>query len=395
MSKKDYYKIFEGEITKDSSPEEIKKAYRKLALKYHPDKNQGSKEAEEKFKNISDAYSVLSNSEKKQQYDQYGFVGKQNQQHGGFDFGGFGSAEDLFRDFMGRSGMNFDFGEHFFGGGGRRQRRQENIRGGDLRIQINLTLKETLHGVTKKIKLNRDITCKDCNGLGAKDENSFEKCKQCNGHGIVGHVQHTPFGTIQQTTTCPSCRGKKRTIKDICTKCNGKGSSNREEVIDIEIPKGAITGSSFKVFEAGNAPSGGSGNYGDLIIVVGEEIKDDTFKRNGIDIIMDFYISIFDAILGNDEIEIPTIDGNVKLKIEKGTENGKILRLNGKGLPNISNNNVYGDLFVYVNVFIPKNISEESKDILNQLRGKEEFISTKEKTKHIKGVFCRTEEFKS
>lgn len=390
MSKRDCYEILG--ISKEASEAEIKKAYRQMALKYHPDKNQGDKEAEDKFKEVAEAYEILSNKEKRAQYDRFGHDGPR----GGFQETGSGfGMNDAMREFMKHHGINVE--DFIGGGGGRRQQRtrEQYIKGQDLRILVYLTLLETLNGVSKKITLKREITCDGCKGNGSHQGTSLSSCNHCHGSGIEIETQYSPLGIIQSQKRCHVCGGKGQSIKEKCKSCHGIGFHNKNEIIDIEIPKGALHGQNFKVNGAGNAPRGGKGSYGDLIVQIGEEIKDEQIIRHGIDVVSDIYVSVLDAIIGLDGFEINTIDGSVKIKIEAGTENGKILRLKGKGLPDIGQNGKLGDHLIYINIFVPKHLNKEEKEIIENLNKKEHnsFKPDKIKTKHIKGVFGKIMEY--
>jgi molecular chaperone DnaJ len=380
MSKRDYYEILE--IKKDATQDEIKKAYRKLAIKYHPDKNPDNKEAENKFKEINEAHEVLSDPDKRQKYDSYGH----NFERGGFGHGGGHANSDMFQEFMRQHGFgNFGFGGWNDMGRGQRQQ-QRRRKGSDLRIQITLTLKEILTGVHKKIKIKRETNCTDCGGNGSKNGNSIDQCDNCNGTGTQTNMFQRGNTVFQQSSVCTKCHGEGKKIKEPCSKCRGVGLESKMEEVEFDIPKGAVSGYVFQVNGAGNEARGG-GDSGNLVIVI-DEVIDPVLKREGININSDIFISFFDAVLGNNEIEVPTIDGSVKIKIEPGTENGKLLRLKGKGIPEITTDRI-GDQMVYVNVYVPKSVSEEEKKKLEKLKNIDSFIPTKEKIEHIKGVYSR------
>lgn len=361
MSKRDYYEILE--VSKNASADEIKKAYRKMAIKYHPDKNPGDKAAEEKFKEAAEAYEILSNPEKKQRYDQYGHAGVGG--NAGFGGGGFGgmNMEDIFSQF------GDIFGGHFggFGGGGRGGKRVN--RGSNLRVKVKMTLDEIANGVEKKIKVNKYVACKSCQGSGAKNGSAFNTCSTCKGTGQVTRVTNTILGAMQTTSTCPSCGGEGQSITDKCTACMGDGIVRDEEVISINIPAGVAEGMQLSVGGKGNMGARG-GVPGDLIIAI-EEVEHEHLKRDGMHLFYDHYISVIDAAMGT-QIEVPTIDGKAKVKIDPGTQSGKVLRLKGKGLPDV-NSYSRGDILVNVNVWTPQNLSKEEKKILEDLRDSESF----------------------
>lgn len=377
MSKRDYYEILE--VNKNASAEEIKKAYRKMAIKYHPDKNPGDKPSEEKFKEAAEAYEILSNQDKKARYDQYGHAGMGNQ--GGFGGGGGFNMEDIFSQF------GDIFGGHFGGNfGGNRGGRRVN-RGSNLRVKVKMTLEEIAHGVEKKIKVNKYVACSPCNGTGAKNGGAFSTCSTCKGSGQVTRVTNTILGAMQTTSTCPSCGGEGRTITDKCTSCHGDGIVREEEVISINIPAGVAEGMQLSVSGRGNMGARG-GVAGDLIVVV-EEIEHEFLKRDGMHLFYDHYISISDVALGT-QIEVPTIDGKAKVKIEAGTQSGKVLRLKGKGLPDI-NSYSRGDILVNINVWTPQNLTKEEKKLMEDLRTAENFKP--HPGKRDKGFFERMKEY--
>ncbi len=362
MAKRDYYDILG--ISRNADQAEIKSAYRKLAIKYHPDKNPDNKEAEEKFKEAAEAYEVLSNAEKRQRYDQFGHAGGAS---GGFGGGGM-NMEDIFSQFgdiFGGGGSPF---ESFFGGGGQRSGRRV-AKGSNLRIKVKLTLSEIAKGAEKKIKVNKKVVCSTCDGTGAKDKSSFNTCRTCGGTGAVRRVTNTILGQMQTTSTCPTCNGEGVEISAKCTACHGDGLMRGEETISINIPAGVSEGMQLSMSGKGNAAPRG-GIPGDLIILI-EELPHETLKRDGTNVIYDLYINFVDAALGT-TAEIPTIDGKAKIKIESGTQGGKILRLKGKGVPEV-NSYHKGDQLVYVNVWTPKAVSSEEKELLERLRSSPNF----------------------
>jgi molecular chaperone DnaJ len=378
MSKRDYYEILE--VSRNASADEIKKAYRKMAIKYHPDKNPGDKAAEEKFKEAAEAYEILSNPDKKARYDQYGHAGMGNS--GGFGGGGGFNMEDIFSQF------GDIFGGHFGGGsfGGGRGGRRVN-RGSNLRVKVKMSLDEIANGVEKKIKVNKYVTCSPCSGTGAKNGGAFNTCSTCKGTGQVTRITNTILGAMQTTSTCPSCGGEGKTITDKCTSCHGDGIVREEEVITINIPAGVAEGMQLSVSGRGNMGARG-GVPGDLIVVV-EEIEHEYLKRDGMHLYYDHYISIADAALGT-HIEVPTIEGKAKVKIDPGTQSGKVLRLKGKGLPDL-NSYSRGDILVNINVWTPQHLSKEEKKIMEDLREAENFKPNP--GKRDKGFFERMKEY--
>ena len=362
MAKRDYYEVLE--IGKNASAEEIKKAYRKKAIQYHPDKNPGDKEAEEKFKEAAEAYEVLSNPEKKQRYDQFGHAGVGGAAGGGFGGGaGFSDIEDIF------SAFGDIFGGHFggfggFGGSSRGRSGRRVSRGSDLRVKVKLNLKEVVNGVEKKIKVKKYVTCDHCGGTGAKSSSSYNTCGTCGGRGQVTRVQNTLLGQMQTTSTCPTCQGEGKTITDKCNHCAGEGVVRGEEVISIKIPAGVGEGMQLNVSGKGNAGRR-SGINGDLLVVITEE-EHEELVRDGNNLIHNLFLSFPEITLGT-TAEIPTVESKVKVKIEPGTQPEKILRLRGKGIPDV-NGYGRGDLLVRVHVWIPKKLSNEEKRMLEKLQ---------------------------
>jgi len=386
MAKRDYYDVLG--VAKGSDADEIKKAYRKMAIKYHPDKNQGDKAAEEKFKEAAEAYEVLSNPEKRQRYDQFGHAANAHSANGGGFAGGGMNMEDIFSQFgdiFGGGGSPFD---SFFGGGrqgggaGRRA-----ARGSNLRIKVRLTLEEIANGTEKKIKVNKQIACKTCDGTGAKDQGSFQTCKTCGGSGAVRRVTNTILGQMQTTSTCPACNGEGSIITSKCTVCHGDGVTRGEETISINIPAGVSEGMQLSMSGKGNAAPRG-GMPGDLIILV-EEIPHETLKRDGNNVIYDLHINFVDAALGT-SVEVPTIDGKVKIKIDPGTQGGKILRLKSKGVPEV-NSYHRGDQLVHVNIWTPKALSREERELLEKLQDSPNFKPSP--GKNDKSFFERMKEY--
>jgi len=363
-TKRDYYEILE--ISKTASAEEIKKAYRKHALKYHPDKNPDDAVAEEKFKESAEAYEVLSDPAKRQRYDQFGHSGLGGSQ----GFGGFSGGMSIdeifshFGDIFGGGGGGFEdpFGA-FFGGGRRRSGRTVH-KGTNLRVKVKLTLEEIAHGVEKKIKVNKFVQCVTCSGTGAKDGNAYQTCSTCNGSGHVTRVTSTFLGQMQSTSSCPHCGGEGKVITDKCPDCAGNGVVKGEEVISIKIPAGVAEGMQLSISGKGNAAARG-GVPGDLYVQI-EELQHNEFEREGNHILYNHFLTFSDAVLGT-SIEIPTIDGKVKIKIEAGTQSGKILRLRNKGLPSVNGYEGKGDLLVTLQIWTPKTLSKEEKSLLEKL----------------------------
>lgn len=362
MAKRDYYEVLG--VEKNASADEIKKAYRKAAVKYHPDKNPGDKEAEEKFKEAAEAYDVLSNSDKRARYDQFGHAGMEGGA-GGFGGGGFSGGftmEDIFRNFGDIFGGHFGGGFGGFGGGSSRGGRTVN-RGSDLRVKVRLSLKEIAEGCTKKIKIAKQVACEECGGSGAKDSHSFSTCPNCNGAGYTIETVNSFFGRAQTQRVCPTCGGEGKVISNPCSKCRGEGVVRGEEVVEIRIPAGVAEGMQLSVSGKGNAARRGGIN-GDLLVVIEEE-KNPELVRDGSDLLHNLKIPVTTAILGG-EVEVPTIDSKVRIKIAAGTQAGKVLRLKGKGLPEL-NGYGSGDILAIVDVIIPTKLTSEEKKLLEKL----------------------------
>ncbi len=358
MAKKDYYEILG--VKRDASPEEIKKAYRKVALKYHPDKNPGDPTAEDKFKEAAAAYEVLSDPEKRQQYDRFGHDGMRGQAAGGSQM----NMEDIFSrfsDIFGGHGF-----ESFFTGGSQPGARK----GTDLRIKLKLTLQEIADGVTKKVKVKRYTTCGACKGNGAQDGTALSTCSHCKGSGQVRRVVNTMLGQALAASPCPVCHGAGKTILTPCNSCQGEGRLYQEEVVTLNIPAGVSQGMQLSMTGRGNVPPHG-GIPGDLIIAI-EEKEDELLKREGDNIHYQLHVSFIDAALGSDQ-EVPTIHGKVKIKLETGTQSGTILRLRGKGIKHIDGYG-NGDQLVHIQIWTPKKLSKEEREKLESLKDSPNFI---------------------
>lgn len=362
MSKRDYYEILS--VNKNASAEEIKKSYRKVAMQYHPDRNPGDKVAEEKFKEAAEAYEILSDQDRRAQYDRYGHAGVSSNGRGGHP-GGM-NMDDIFSQFGDIFGEDI-FGSFFGGqqGGGRRggQQRARGIRGSNLRIKLKLNYEEIAKGVTKNIKVKKYVPCTTCNGSGAKDKGSVQTCSTCGGSGQVRKVTNTFLGQMQTVTTCPSCSGEGTTITAKCNNCKGEGRVYAEETVQIEIPAGVQEGMQLNISGRGNAGERGGMN-GDLIILIEEEPHKE-LQREGLNVAYELHISFTDAVFGT-QVEVPTIDGRAKIKIPPGTQSGKVFRLKGKGFPAV-NSYEKGDQLVQVNVWTPQHVSSEEKTILEKL----------------------------
>jgi molecular chaperone DnaJ len=381
MAKRDYYEILG--LSKGASAEEIKKAYRKNALEFHPDRNPDNKHAEEKFKESAEAYEVLGDAEKRKRYDQFGHAGLGNGGgggHAGFDM------SDIFERFGDVFGGEHPF-ESFFGGGGGRKSGKRVHKGSNLRIKVKLTLEEIATGVEKKIKVNKYVSCEACSGLGANKGSGFNTCSTCKGSGQVTRTQQTILGYMQTASTCPSCGGEGQVITDKCKSCNGDGIVRGEDVISINIPAGVAEGMQLSMSGKGNAgPRGGI--PGDLIIAI-EEAEHDHFKREGNNIFFEHYLNFADAAMGT-SVEVPTLEGKAKLKIDAGTQAGKILRLKGKGIPDV-NGYGRGDLLVSINIWTPQHLSSEEKKMLEKFRESKNFKPHPDKKDN--GFFDRMKEY--
>lgn len=363
MSKRDYYEVLG--LSKGASAEEIKKSYRKVAMQFHPDRNPGDKAAEEKFKEAAEAYEVLSDTDKRAQYDRYGHAGLSNNGRGP---GGGMNMDDIFSQF------GDIFGDDLFGSffGGRRSggnSRSHGVRGSNLRVKIKLNYEEIAKGVTKNIKVKKYVSCTTCSGTGAKDRSSIQTCSTCGGSGQVRRVSNTFLGQMQTVTTCPTCNGEGSIVTAKCTVCKGEGRVYGEETVTLDIPAGVQEGMQLSVGGRGNAGERG-GSSGDLIILIEEE-QHPELHRDGLNVAFELHISFMDAVFGL-QAEVPTIDGKAKIKIPPGTQSGKIFRLKGKGFPGV-NSYEKGDQLIHVNVWTPQHVTPEEKDLLDKLNNSPNF----------------------
>jgi molecular chaperone DnaJ len=380
--KRDYYEVLG--VPKDASADDIKKAYRKLAVKYHPDRNPDDKDAEEKFKEAAEAYDVLSDSDKRAKYDRFGHsMGPQGFGGGaggfGGGFGGFGggmSMEDIFSRFGDIFGDMGGMGGAAYGS--HRPRRHAN-KGTDLRITVKVTLKDVMNGVEKKLKIPRLVACGHCNGTGAKDGTAFKTCPRCGGSGYVSRIQQTMFGAMQSESVCPECNGEGKIITESCVHCHGSGVEKKDEVVSFMIPPGVENGTVLTLRGKGNAPRHGGVN-GDLLIVVQEE-NDPELIRDGDDLIYNLMLDFPTAALGG-TAEVPTVEGKARLKIAAGTQPGKVLRLRGKGLPRMQSS-IKGDLLVNVMVYVPESLNDAEKSAIESLKDSPNVVPTESTSKRI------------
>ena len=362
--KRDYYEVLGVERNADA--ETIKKAYRKAAIKFHPDKNPGDKEAEEKFKEAAEAYSVLSDSDKKMKYDQFGHAGVDG---AGPDFsGGFGNLNDILNDlFGGAFGGGFGGFGGFGGGFGGGQRRERVYRGRDIRVRVKLTLEEIAKGVEKEISIEKNVPCPDCGGRGARNSSDIKTCPACNGTGQVQRVVNSFLGQTVTYSTCQQCGGEGKIISNPCHTCNGTGLVRQRETIKVKIPAGVEAGMQMTVQGEGHAAKN-NGINGDLLVVIEEQEHPD-FRREGNNLLYTKVVSIVDAMLGC-EVDVPCLDGNYKLKVEPGTQSGSVIRLKGKGLPSVNSYGT-GDLYVKIGVWIPKKLTKDEKALFESMRNNE------------------------
>lgn len=377
---RDYYEILD--VAKDVSQDEIKKAYRKKAMKFHPDRNKENPEAEEKFKEASEAYEVLRDEQQRRRYDQFGHQGV----NGGAR--GFGGGDAGFEDIFSRFSEIFgaDIGD-MFGGGGRgrsRSRQSPGQPGSDLKIRVKLSLKEIAFGTEKKLKVKKQVKCDNCNGTGAETESDYQTCSTCNGMGEVRQVHKTMLGQMVNVQTCPECQGDGRIITKKCSKCHGEGRYKGEETINVRVPSGVSNGNYITLRNQGNAGKRG-GEAGALVVLI-EEKEHEQFERDGNDIYHDLVLSIPDAVLGT-QVEVPTLKGKAKVKVDEGTQPGKLLRMKGKGIQELNSSGV-GDQYIRINVYMPKDLSTEERSHIEALRGNENFAAAN-KNGSDKGFFSK------
>ncbi len=380
MSKRDYYDVLG--VSKDASEDEIKKAYRKRAMKIHPDRKSDDPEAEKKFKEASEAYEVLRDKEKRQRYDQFGHQGVNGGRGGGAGFENVG-FEDIFSRFSEIFGADI-FGGEFSRGGRSRGRRRAGEPGSDMKLKIDLDLEEIAFGTEKKLKVKKYVKCDECNGTGAETEDDFETCSTCDGMGEVRQVHKTMLGQMVNVQTCPECRGEGRIIRNKCTKCHGEGRYKGEETVKVRVPSGVSKGNYITMRGKGNAGKRG-GEAGALIVLI-EEKEHDQFERDGNDIYYDLVLSVPDAILGTEE-EVPTLKGKAKIKIDEGTQPGKLLRMREKGIHGLNNSGI-GDQYVRVNVYIPKDLADDERVHIEALKGNKHFQASN-KENDGKGFFSK------
>ena len=369
MAKRDYYEVLG--VDKRASADDIKKAYRKMAIKYHPDKNPGDKEAEEKCKEAAEAYSVLSDADKKARYDQFGHAGVEG---AGPDFsGGFGNLNDILNDlFGGAFGGGFGgFGGFGGGFGGQRGQRQQRVyRGRDIRVRVKLTLEEIAKGVEKEISIEKNVPCTECGGKGAKNSSDIKTCPACNGTGQVQRVVNSFLGQTVTYSTCQQCDGEGKIISNPCRSCNGTGLVRKRETIKVKIPAGVEAGMQLTLQGEGHAAKN-NGINGDLLVVIEEHAHAD-LKREGNNLYYTKIISVTDAMLGA-EVSVPCLDGDYKIKIDAGTQSGEVVRLRGRGLPSVNGYGGTGDLYVKIAVWIPKKLNKDEKAVIESLRNNESF----------------------
>ena len=361
MDKRDYYEVLG--VSKNASEDEIKKAYRKLAIQYHPDKNPDDKEAEEKFKEAAEAYEVLSSSDKRAKYDRFGHSGLR----GGQDFHSYQNVNDIFSHFSDIFGGGFGgssiFDDLFAGGGGRSRQSHTGTPGSDLKVTLKLTLEEIAEGTSKTIKIKKYEKCTDCSGTGANSSSGFKSCTVCNGSGEVREVSKSIFGQFVNISVCSNCRGTGKIISDPCRTCSGDGRKHSDTKVKINVPAGVTNNSYMTMRGEGNSGKNG-GPAGDIIVVF-HELEHEYFVREGDDLIYDLFLTYPEIVLGT-SVEIPTINGRASLKIEAGTQHGKFLKMRGKGIQHLNHHGA-GDQLVRINIHVPKKVNSKEKDLLKEL----------------------------
>jgi molecular chaperone DnaJ len=384
--KKDYYEILG--VAKTASADEIKKAYRKVAMQFHPDRNPGDRAAEDKFKEAAEAYEVLSDTDKRAKYDRFGHQAFAPGS-GGFSGGGASNMDDIFSQFGDIFGDDV-FGSFFGGGGGNRRGggggRARGVRGSNLRVKMKLTYEEIAKGVNKNIKVKKYVSCNTCGGSGAKDKGSVQTCQTCGGNGQVRKVTNTFLGQMQTVTTCPTCNGEGTTITAKCGSCKGEGRVFGEETVSVDIPAGVQEGMQLSLSGKGNMGERG-GAPGDLIILVEEEPHKE-LQREGLNVAYELHVTFSEIAFGT-TVEVPTIDGRAKIKIPAGTQSGKIFRLKGKGFPEVNGYN-RGDQLIHVNAWTPQHLTEEEKTMLEKLNNSPNFKP--QPTKSDKSFFEKVKE---
>jgi molecular chaperone DnaJ len=379
---RDYYEILG--VGRDASPDELKRSYRKLAMKYHPDRNPDDAEAEASFKEAAEAYEVLSNPEKRQRYDQFGHAGVRG--NGGGPGAGFHDINDIFSAFSDIFGGGSTIFDDVFGARGRGRNGRT---GGDLRIKLALTLEEIAHGSEKKIKVKKHLACDTCEGTGAEGGDAgYSSCGMCGGAGEIRQVTRSVFGQFVNVQACPTCQGEGRIIQNPCGECRGDGRIKGEETITINVPAGVVEGNYLTMRGAGNAGLRG-GPPGNLRIEI-EEVVHEHFTREGLDIYHDCFISLPDALLGT-EVEVPTLKGKARLQIDPGVQSGKLLRMRGRGIPQINSTHA-GDQMVRINVWMPQQLTRDEREIFESMRESESFIPRPEKGSGRKSFFSKVKD---
>ncbi len=388
MSKRDYYEVLG--VSRQVTEPELKKAYRKVAMEFHPDRNPDNPAAEDKFKEAAEAYEVLNDPQKRARYDRFGHAGMNQGGGGGYGGGGM-TMDDIFSNFGDIFGQGSPF-EGFFGGqgGGGGRQRARGERGSNLRTRVKLTLDEIANGVTKKIKLKKQVECDLCGGSGAKDASSVKTCNTCKGSGMVRQVRNTFLGQMATTTTCPTCTGTGQQVEANCTKCKGDGIVYGEDMIELDIPAGVAEGMQLSMTGRGNAGRRG-GPPGDLLINI-EEIPHESLQRDGQgqNLVYELHLNFVDATLGT-KVEVPTLEGSVRFDLPAGTQSGEIKRLKGKGLPSVQGHG-RGDQFIHVNVYTPKKVNDRERELLEELRESINFRPDRN-TKDHKGFFDKVKDF--